>query len=322
MMNTYAALAAVGLTLASSYSAGAQESVSIRLAWVKTAANAAPYYYAVDKGLYAAEGLNVTVLEGKGSPLSVQLVASGDVFIASADLAIVAKAIEKDVPVRAVFGELQENAMAVLSIEPKGIKVPKDLEGKTILGSATTSYTKLLPALCLKTRIDCDKIKVRYVSPPFEPLMLAGQADGMLGLFTNAPKLEEQGAKVSILRYSDYGITTMANGLIVSEDTLKKRPETIRKFLRATALAWAAMRDRPDEVVDSWMKIIGSGDRATYARVAEQSVSIMHTKRSLGKPIGWMSPGDWKEMLDTLKSVGELEQIKPLERYYTNQFVE
>ena len=322
MNNSFAALAAVPLALLSTYSVVAQESVSIRLAWVKTAANAAPYYYAVDKGLYAAEGLNVTVLEGKGSPLSVQLVASGDVFIASADLAIVAKALEKDVPVRAVFGELQENAMAVLSIEPKGIKTPKDLEGKTILGSAATSYTRLLPALCLKAGIDCSKIRVRNVNPPFEPLMLAGQADGMLGLFTNAPKLEEQGAKVSILRYSDYGITTMANGLIVSEETLKKRPETVKKFVRATARAWAAMRDRPDEVVDSWMKILGSGDRSAYARVAEQSVSIMHTKRSRGRPIGWMAPDDWKEMLETLKSVGELETVLPLERYFTNQFVE
>lgn len=301
----------------------AQEKVSFRLAWIKTATNAAPYYYALAKGLYAAEGLDVTVLEGKGSPLNVQLVASGDVMIASADLAIVAKSIEKDIPVRAVFGELQENAMVVISMAAKPIRTPKELEGKTILGSAATSYTRLLPALCRKNGADCSKVTVRNTQPPFEPFFLSGQGDAMLGLFAdNVPKLEASGAKVHALRYSEFGISVMANGLIVRNDTLQNRPATIQKFVRATQKAWTAMRDNPDEVVDAWMKVVEKGDRATYAAIAKNATSIMHTRHSRGRPAGWMATEDWKQMLEVLKSVDEIDKVLPLERYFTNSLTE
>ncbi len=301
----------------------AQEKLTFRLAWIKTATNAAPYYYGVAKGLYAAEGLDVTVLEGKGSPTNVQLVASGDLAIASADLAIVAKSIEKDIPVRAVFGELQENAMVVISMAAKPIRTPKELEGKTILGSAATSYTRLLPALCRKNGADCSKVTVRNTNPPFEPFFLSGQGDAMLGLFAdNVPKLEAQGAKVHALRYSEFGINVMANGLIVREDMLQNRPATVQKFVRATQRAWTAMRERPDEVIDAWMKVIEKGDRATHAAIVKNAVSIMHTPHSKGRPAGWMASEDWKQMLDVLQSVGEIDKVLPLERYYTNRYTE
>lgn len=300
----------------------AQEKVSIRLAWVKSAANAGPYYYAVEKGLYAAEGLDVTVLEGKGSPLSIQAVASGDVLVGSADLGVVAKGVEKGIPVRAVYGELQENAMAVISRASNPIRTPKDLEGKTILGSAASSYTRLLPALCREAKVDCTKVGVKNVPAPFEPLFLSGQGDGMLGLFTNVPKLESQGARVAVLRYSDYGITSMANGLIVSNETIQKRPETVRKFMRATQRAWEAMRDRPDEVVAVWLKVMQSQEREMFTKVAHNVISIMQTPNSKGKPLGWMSPKDWERMVASMKEIGELERVLPAERYFTNQFVE
>ena len=302
--------------------ADAADKVTFRLGWLKTATTAAPYYYALEKGLFAAQGLDVSVLEGQGSATNVKLVAAGDTMIASADLGTAAIAITKGIPIRAVFGEMQSNPMAVISLGANPVKTAKEMEGKAILGSAASSYTKFLLLLCKKSGADCKKINLRLTTPPFEPVLLSGKADAMLGYFTdNVPKLAATGASVHHFLYSTYGVDIMSNGLIVNEDTIKNRADILRRFLVAVSQAWQVAKERPDEVVDAWIKVLGRGDKATYSQILKNAVSILHTKNSAAKPVGWMAPADWDNLQKTLIDAGELNTSIPIDRYFSNDFV-
>lgn len=315
----------LGLGMAFAIWAGGAEGAEkllFRLAWIKTSSDGSVYYYAVERGLFAAEGLDVTVREGQGSATSAKLIAAGDGFLGIADLGTAMKAIIKGLPVKAVFGEFQENPMAVISLASKPIKTPQELLGKNIVSIAAGSYTKMLPALCKKTGIDCGKINLRFTNPPFQKYLIAGQADGFLGYFLdNVPKLEVEGHRTHTMMYSAYGINLLSNGLIAKPDTLKEKGDAVRRFLRVSAKAWKAAKDNPDEVVDAWMKVLGRGKRDLYVQILKNATGVLQTAHSRGKPIGWMAAEDWKSTQDLLASVGELEKTLPIERYYTNDFL-
>ena len=56
--------------------------MSLRLNWYLGGLHV-PFYYGKDKGYYAAEGIDLTINEGRGSANTVQVVAAGsDTFVA------------------------------------------------------------------------------------------------------------------------------------------------------------------------------------------------------------------------------------------------
>jgi NitT/TauT family transport system substrate-binding protein len=297
------------------------ETLTFRLAWIKTSTNAGPYYYAKAKGLFKAEGLDVDVKEGKGSATSVKLVAAGDSFIASADYGTAIKSMVKGIPVKGIFGEFQVNPMSVLSLASKPIKTPQDLIGKNLVSCSACSYTLFLPVLCKNAGIDCSQINLRFARPPFQRFLHAGQVDGFLGYFSdNVPKLEMK-AKAHALMYKDYGVKLMSNGLIASRDTLKNNGDAVRRFLRATGKAWKAARDNRNEVVEVWMKVIGRGKKELYTKILTNAVSLLHTPNNQGKPLGWMAEQDWNDTQNTMVTAKQIEKKMPVSDYYTNDFI-
>src|SRR5687768_9844607 len=57
-------------------SALAQDKVSFRLSWYLGGLHV-PFYYGKERGFYAAEGIDLTINEGRGSANTVQVVAAG-----------------------------------------------------------------------------------------------------------------------------------------------------------------------------------------------------------------------------------------------------
>ena len=40
------------------------------------------------------------------------------------------------------------------------------------------------------------------------------------------------------------------------------------------------------------------------------------------KPIGWQAEADWRANLDLLKETGDIDEIKPLNSYFTNAYLQ
>ena len=78
------ATGAAAIALATSSLAVAQDKVSLRLNWYLGGLHV-PFYYGKDKGYYAAEGIDLTINEGRGSANTVQVVAAGSDTFGLAD---------------------------------------------------------------------------------------------------------------------------------------------------------------------------------------------------------------------------------------------
>ena len=62
----------------------AQDKVSFRMNWYLGGLHV-PFYYGKDRGFYAAEGIDVTLNEGRGSANTAQVVAAGSDTFGLAD---------------------------------------------------------------------------------------------------------------------------------------------------------------------------------------------------------------------------------------------
>ena len=77
--------------------AQAQEKVTLRLDYVNGGYHAI-WYYAVDKGIFKAEGIDLEVLEGRGSAVTAQTVANNSVMFGTADTGTVLGLISQGLP--------------------------------------------------------------------------------------------------------------------------------------------------------------------------------------------------------------------------------
>ncbi len=71
------------------------EKVTLRLDWVASGYHAI-WYHAVDKGLFKAEGIDLEILEGRGSAVVAQTVGNGSVKFGTSDTGTVMGLVRRD----------------------------------------------------------------------------------------------------------------------------------------------------------------------------------------------------------------------------------
>ncbi|MBC7802569.1 MAG: ABC transporter substrate-binding protein, partial [Candidatus Parcubacteria bacterium] len=140
----------------------AQKQIPVRFAldW-RFEGPAAPYFVAIDKGYYKAEGLDVTVDPGSGSVEGINRVASGAYEMGFADINSLVKYRDnqRNLPVKAVMMVYDTPAFSIVALKKSGIKVPKDLEGKILGAPAPDGAYAQWPIFVKANNIDASKVK-------------------------------------------------------------------------------------------------------------------------------------------------------------------
>ncbi len=107
------------------------ESVRFALGWVPFGRDAG-WFAAVEKGFYAAEGLQVTISRGFGGADSIQKLGAGTFDVGMTDPGSLLLGRAKGIKIKMV-GMYHDKAPFVLRwLEGSGINSLKDLEGKTV----------------------------------------------------------------------------------------------------------------------------------------------------------------------------------------------
>src|SRR5439155_7708971 len=156
-------LAAAVAVIAASF-AHAEDKVSLRLNWYLGGLHV-PFYYGKDKGYYSAEGIDLTINEGRGSANTVQVVAAGSDTFGLADSSSVILTASKGADVKSVMWLLNSTGFAVISLASAGIRSPKDLEGKRLAVSPGDPLGQLFQALAAVNKLDMSKISLVQVDP-------------------------------------------------------------------------------------------------------------------------------------------------------------
>jgi NitT/TauT family transport system substrate-binding protein len=126
--------------------------VSFRLNWYLGGLHV-PFYYGKERGIYAAEGIDLTINEGRGSANTVQVVAAGSDTFGLADSSSVILAATKGADVKSVMSLLNSTGFSVVSLAEAGIRTPKDLEGKSMAVTAGDPLGQLFQALAAVNKV-------------------------------------------------------------------------------------------------------------------------------------------------------------------------
>jgi NitT/TauT family transport system substrate-binding protein len=235
-------IAVVSLLVGLGSAAAAAEKVTFLIDWLPAGDKAVPYL-AVQKGLFAAEGLEVTIQSGRGSSDVVTKLGTGAADIGTGGLAALLQAkAETKVPVKAVASIYTMQPDAIFTTEGSGITALKDVVGKK-LATATFSSSNVAWPLVLKANgIDPAKVDLLKVDPgALAPMLATGQVVATINWVTVAPGFEKPLAEtkktLKVIPWSQYGYDGYGLSMFASERMLAERPETVRKVLRVLAKA-------------------------------------------------------------------------------------
>ncbi len=141
------------------------------------------------------------------------------------------------------------------------------------------------------------------------------------GGFINVFVLEVQraGYKVNIISPDDYGIHFYGDTLITTDAMIRKNPDLVQRFLRATLKGWSYALEHPEAIGSYIGKYSRGADAELEADKMIASIPLINTGED---HIGWMKRESWEVMAQTLQAQGELKQPLNIDNVYTMQFLE
>ena len=328
--NMFRLLAAIAAIAALDVSARAQtlDKFQFRLNWTLYGEHA-PFFVALDKGFYKEEGLEVEILEGSGSTTVAQLVSNMTNPVAYVDAATMMRGAGAGMPIKAVGVTLQQSPMAFIyrADAPRPTKI-EEIKGSRIAITAGDASLAIFTAFMGKLGMKLDDVNLITVANPQskEQAVLNKQADALLGYFMDqGPRMQLQtGVKMGWTRLYDMaGVSTLSSAIIANNDWLKdgKNQAQLRRFLRASQRGWQYAFDHRDEAAEIFMKRAPTFNKEISLLEINGTMTILHTEKTKGKPIGWSASEDWKESQDLLEKYAKLKGQPDVNVYFSNEFL-
>jgi NitT/TauT family transport system substrate-binding protein len=303
-------------------SATAQETFNVRFSW-KLKGEYAPFYLAQERGLFAKEGLSVRVGEGAGSEAALGAMLQGqeDVVIIPGVYAL--NAISKGMPVKIIALYQPKAPLSIMSHPEKPIETPKDLEGKSLVGTVGDTTTDNLKTFCAMNKVDCGKIRLVMMNVQARlPQFVSRQVDALSTYWNiDVPQIEfSTKQKFVILDVAKYGLVQPGLSVVATNDAITRNPERLRRFLRGLSAAFDATRQDAPAAARALMNVWVGGPQPAVVE-AQVKLSNETFVPTPGKPTGWVPQDMISAALTLLKESGQVSEPKPLDMYFTNSLI-
>jgi len=312
-------LAVAALALAGGRS-NANEQVTLALNWIPHSLHFG-IYLAKERGWYQQAGLDVRIERGYGSGDTVKRVGTGAADFGLADAASVALGRASGAPTKLIAILMDRPADAIYFIKGGNIRTPKDLEGKTMGAAAGETSLNLLPVFAKHAGFDSKKVEiVTMASPNKIPSLVQKKVDTIVTFTNEEPMVKNAGrmanAEIGRFLFADYGVDYYSVGIIASDQTLKTRPQTVKKFLDVTMRGYAEAFAKPDQALDAFIKDNPASSRELMEQQWQTLRHNMLTPTAGSKGLGYI---DDARMQATLKLMHDFQHlsadVKPKDVY-------
>lgn len=309
--------------------------VTLQLQWYSQA-QFAGYYAAVDQGFFAAEGLNVTILEGAADIVPQDVLTSGSADYAISWVPKVLGSIEQGAKITNVAQIFERSATTQVSMKSKNITTAANLAGKKV-GSWGYGNEWELFAGMQKANVPLSGITL--VQQAFDMNgFLAGDIDAAQAMTYNeyAQVLETknpatgqlfQPSDLNVIDWNKEGTAMLQDAIWADSARLSSDPvyaDTTVKFLKAAIKGWAWTRDNP-EAAAKIVTASGSTLGASHQLWMTNEVNKLIWPSTGG--VGMIDSKAWKQTVDiamgTKNETGATIITKaPPPTAYSNEYVQ
>lgn len=299
-----------------------QDSVNVRFSW-KLKGEYAAFYLAQEAGHYGGAKLAVRLGEGAGAPSALGALIQGNEDIVILPGIFALSAIQKGMPIRIIALYHPKTPFVFVSHPERPIRVPADLEGKSLGTSVGDTATSYLTLFCNVNKVDCSKIKkVQMNAQTLVPQFLARQIDSTSVYKSNdLPALMQREAKIVTLDLVEFGMVIPGMAAVTSESNIANRPDVLKRFLAATATGF---RDSKGDVAGASRAILKNWSGGPEPAIVQGQVKATMDAVPIypARNIGWIDETLIASTLEMMKGVGEIDNPKPAGSFYTNALLQ
>lgn len=280
-----------------------------------------PIRLAQGKGYFKDAGLNVSFAVGRGGVDVAKQVGAGNAPVGGivADGPIMVRGNGVPVKIVCVFGG--KGFMQLVVREDSGIEKPADLKGKTItvMSYQDTTFYALL-GLMASAGLTQNDVNVQQVGPVGVWQFVAeGKSQGMAGVPDWIPPVMAAGVKVRIIPTEDY-FPHMAQAIAASDQTIKEKPELVRKVVHAALHGMKDIMDDPDKAAEEFVSFVPEWkgkEKGVHYAFNMYAKSVYPGQKVLGE----MDVARLTKLQDFYLAKGFIQKATPVNELYTNEFL-
>ncbi len=320
-----AALMLSALVFGSTATAQSPAKVRLQIKWVPQA-QFAGYFVAADKGYYADENLDVTIIPGGPDIVTEQQVTNGQAEFGVDWVASFLAFRDKGLPLVDVAQIYQTSGLLLVSKKSANISKPEDLKGRNVgvwYGGNEFEFLALMDKLKFDPDKDLNVIKQGFTMDPF----LAGQMDAASAMTYNELQIVyESGVNpndLNVMRYNDQGVGMLEDNLFATEDMVKSNPDLVQRFVRASVKGWQDAIDDQAGAVSIVMKHVEPGSTTVEHQtrmMSEVAKLVMPDGVATGQ-LGVMDANRFATTADIALKFHVINNPADPAKSYTNDFV-
>jgi NitT/TauT family transport system substrate-binding protein len=293
--------------------------ISLRFPIPLVESGQASFYLAQDKGYYAEENLDVKFEMGSKELNPVKMVTTGsDTFglLGGPDTLLVARS--NGAPLKAIaILHRNSNFPCVITRKESGLIKVEQLAGKQVGFYYGHISTDVLRNLFRRTSTSITEVDVGFDYTQF----IQGKIDAEWAFTVTAGlDLPAKGIELNFISPADYGIITHGYTIFASEETIVRKPELVRRFLRASLRGVEAAVADPKEATTSLLK--RSPQLDMDLNLKRQKAYNAVTSDSAEFPSGYMDREMFQVTYERLAEEKVLKNGFDVSEAYTIQFLQ
>ena len=270
----------------------------------------APLVIAKQRGMFAAAGLDVTLIPPADPSAPPRLIASGEGDIAISYQPQLHVQVEQGLPLTRIgtIAETPLNSLVVLKDGP--IKSIADLKGKTVGFSVGGFEDALLGEMLKSVGLSLDDVKLVNINFALSPSLITGNVDAVIGAFRNFElnQLDIEGKPGLAFYPEENGVPVYDELVFVAHNDRLDDPK-LRTFLDVIEQATLWLTNHPNE---AWEEFIAAHPDLNN----ELNKRAWHdTLPRFAKRPGALDSRRYNRFAEFMKQSGLIETVPPLETY-------
>jgi NitT/TauT family transport system substrate-binding protein len=232
--------------------AGAPEQTELTVG-VLPLADLAPFYIAIEEGLFEEQGLTVEADVASGGAAQIAAAVAGDLDLVFSNYVSLLQAAAEGLPIRVVRENNRSGPQGIYAAAGSGIDEPADLAGRRIAINSLGNVQELTARAVLESRgVDLDSLTFVELPPPDMPAALAqGNVDAAWMVEPFLTEVEQSGDATRVVGAFEGPTENLpVAGWAATAQFVQENPNTVAAFVRALDDAMSLAADDPGRIAE------------------------------------------------------------------------